>query len=231
MVGTESTLEQRIVWTLRSIARRERRLDVDARKLTEPGLLKWAAFAGRLHEGDFVSLLIENNAALSPVALQPLKVALTATDGKAFLEEGLRAQSNLLTASTANFLEAAAVAFGRSPLSAARRSAFEPIRAQEQRILEMPSTAARVAAMVAEPLAPLETYVSYVVADNDDDFLVGLAMLEFDRTAMPSLIRISDLQNGTARLLTTFSRAATLGGEEEILALFPEGTIQRVISL
>jgi hypothetical protein len=112
-----------------------------------------------------------------------------------------------------------------------RRSAFEPIRAQEQRILEFPSTAARVSAMVAPPGAPLETYVGYVVADNDDEFLIGLAMLEFDRNAAPTLVRVAELEAHDVRGVGTFSRAVTLGGEDALLALLPPGMAARIVTL
>lgn len=225
------SVDPRILWSLRSIARRERRLAADARRLTEPGLRKWREFAGHLHEGDFVSLLIENNATLSPLALRALAEPLSADMGIALIRAALEGEPKLLSSSIAIFLEAAAVAFGRPELGLARRAAFEPIRPQDQRILELPSTAARVAAMVAQPLATLETYVTYVVADEIDEFLVGLAMLEFDRNAMPSLIRVADLEAGMVRFPIAFSRAATLGGEERLLALFPQGIVQRAVIL
>lgn len=230
MFATEADLVRRSLWTLRSIARRERRLDPDARRLTEPGHKKWKAFAGGLHEGDFASLLIENNAALSPLALQPFARDLSEAAGARLIDQTLHEKPGLITASTASFLDAAAMAFGRQELSPARRSTFEPIR-QDQRIVELPSTAARVAAMVAQPSAPLETYVTYVVADEDDAFLVGLAMLEFDRAAMPTIITLENLRRGAARFPTAFSRAVTLGGEEQIVEMFPAGAIQRVVTL
>jgi hypothetical protein len=191
----------------------------------------WRAFAGRLHEGDFVSIVVENNAAINPLALRPLDDQLSRDEGVALLEEALAGEPSLLTASTANFLEAAAVAFGRPALGPERRSAFEPIRAQEQRILELPSTAARVSAMVAAAGSPLETYVGYVVADEDDEFLVGLAMLEFDRNAAPTLVRVADLEAQNIHGAGTFTRAVTLGGEEAILALLPAGMVKRVVTL
>ena len=80
-------------------------------------------------------------------------------------------------------------------------------------------------------MAPLDTYVSYVIVDEEDEFLVGLAMLEFERTGMPELIKVIELKNDDVAFRTTYSRAATLGGEEEILALFPPGVIQRVVTL
>jgi hypothetical protein len=66
LTATESSC---VVWTLRTIARRERRRGSEARRLTEPGLLRWRAFAGsagRLHAGDLVSLALENAAAVNP---------------------------------------------------------------------------------------------------------------------------------------------------------------------
>src|SRR5450755_1607732 len=67
------SLLRRIIWTLRVCARRDRALDVHARRLSKEGLQSWSLIAGRLHEGDFVGLLVENNAALHPLALRPLR--------------------------------------------------------------------------------------------------------------------------------------------------------------
>jgi hypothetical protein len=223
---------RRIVWSLRSIARRERQLSEDARTLTEPELATWRAFAGRLHEGDLVTLLVENDAPLNPLALRPLATTIDAATGRRLIEEALRSDSSLITASTARFLEAAAVAFGKPPLTPERRSAFGPIRAMEQRILEFPSTAGRVAASVAEQDAPLERYVSYVVESDDDAYLIGLVMLEFERREMPTLIWVRDLEQGDRSSVTAaFVRAATLGGEEGIAKRFPGGAIGRLITL
>lgn len=220
-----------IVWTLRACARRDRGLPVAERRLSRAGLQLWRQFAGRLHEGDLVSLLVENNAALSPLALRPLGALLDAELGRSLLREALEAEPSLLNATSASFLESAAVAFGRPELSAGRRAAFEAIRAQDQRILELPSTAGRVTAMVAPAGAPLDTYVGYVVAEEDDRFLIGLVMLEFERTGMPTMIDTADLQRGHVIGAGSFSRAATLGGEQAIIDLFPEGLVQRVVAL
>lgn len=228
----DPVVEARIVWALRSIARREANLSDDAKRLTEPGLRTWRQLAGRLHEGDLVRLMIENDSVLYPLALRPVNLALSADQGRRLIEESLRAQRHLLTASTAVFLEAAARAFGKPALTPERRAAFGPIRPNEQRILEFPSTAARVAAAVAAPGAPLETYVSYVVDGSDDEFLVGLAMLEFDRRELPTLIRAEALRAGDTSMVTTsYARAASLGGEGDLAALFPPGAIARTIVL
>jgi hypothetical protein len=223
----DSSLHRRIVWTLRSSARRERDLERDDRRLTDPELRTWRAFAGRLHEGDLVSLVVENNAERNPLALRPLDRPIDASTGKALLHEALAQERHLLAASSATFLEAAATAFGRPALGEKRRAAFEPIRSFEQRILEFPSTAARVAAMVAPAGAPLETYVGYVVADEDDAFLVGLAMLEFDRNTAPTLLRAADLEARALGRTGTFSRAVSLGGDDALIALVPESVVSR----
>jgi hypothetical protein len=228
LVGVE---RRRVVWTLRICARRERHLAIGERFVTEAGLATWRSFAGRLHEGDLVSALIENNAVINPLALRPLAVALSRDEGLSLLDEALSSETHLLSASTATFLESAAIAFGRPPLGTERRSAFEPIRSTDQRVLELPSTAARVASTVAPAGAPLETYVGYVIADEDDSFLVGLTMLEFDRNAAPTLVHFEDLRAGTVSGAGTFSRAATLGAEEHILELLPVGMVARVVTL
>jgi len=226
----EPLLGRRILWALRSIARREHRLDADAKRLTEPGLRTWHGFAGRLHLGDFVSLLIENDARSQPLALQPPAGDLDAETGSALVDEALRGDPGLLGASRSNFLEAAATAFGRPPLDPARRARFGDIRMGEHQILELPSTAARVAAAVADRDAPLDTYVSYVVATPDDEFLVGLAMLEFNRPFEPRLLRVTDLRAGKVPTVG-FSRTATLGGEDDLLMLLPRERLGSVIVL
>lgn len=222
---------KQLLWSLRAAARRERTVDRDARRLLDPTFAHWRAFAGGLHEGDFVALLVENASLLNPLALRPLTQSLSAQAGKALLDEALNAELGLLRAPSAAFLEAAAVEFGREPLDPARRKAFEAVRLGDQRILELPSTAGRVTAAVAPAGAPLETYVGYVVADEVDLFLIGLAMLEFDRNGAPLVIRVDDLRAGKTTGIGTFTRAATLGGEEEILALLPAGTVARIVTL
>jgi hypothetical protein len=178
-------------------------------------------------------MLVENNAERSPLAERPLAVKLDASVGAALLDESLKADRHLLTAATATFLEAAAVAFGKPPLDAARRAAFDPIRSADQRILEFPSTAARVASMVAAPGAPLETYVGYVIEDADDAFLVGLAMLEFERNGMPTLLSTTDLELEKALNCGTFTRGVTLGGEDDLIALVPAQVLppERIVTL
>ena len=220
----------KIIWSIRAAARRERSRDRDTRLLLDPTLSLWKPFEGYLTPGDLVALVIENAAQLNPLAMRPLIAPPSATDGDAFILEALD-DSALLRASSANFLEAAAVAFGREPLASARRSAFEAIRLQDQRILELPSTAGRVTSAVAEAGAPLETYVAYVAADDTDRFLIGLTMLEFDRNAAPLVIDVANLEAGNSSNLGTFTRAATLGGEEHIIGLLPPGTVARVVTL
>ncbi len=225
------TRHSQIVWTLRVAARRERNIDPEARRLLDPTFSHWRAFAGGLHDGDFVKLLIENTAALNPLALRPMSESLSAAIGKSLLDEALTEQPALLRSASATFLEAAAVAFGKEPLGDDRRRMFEAVRSQEQRILELPSTAARVSSAVAAPGAPLETYVGYIVNDDVDIFLVGLTMLEFDRNASPVVAHVDDLRAGKTSGMGTFTRAASLGGEDEILALLPPGTVARVVTL
>ncbi len=222
--------EKQLIWSLRAAARRERSRDREAWLLLDPKRSLWKPLAGELHTGDLVALVIENAAERNPLALCPLDTPLSADEGEVCLAEAL-SESALLRASSAAFLESAAVAFGREPLSASRRSAFEAIRLQEQRILEFPSTAGRVTSAVAEPGAPLETYVAYITANDDDRFLIGLTMLEFDRNAAPLVIDVSALEAGTASNLGTFTRAASLGGEEDIVRLLPPGTVARVVTL
>ncbi len=220
----------KIVWSIRVAARRERSRERDTRLLLDPELSLWKPFEGYLTPGDLVALVIENAAQLNPLAMRPLSAPPNAADGEALISEAL-ADAALLRASSANFLEAAAVAFGREPLSSARRSAFEAIRLGEQRILELPSTAGRVTSAVAEAGAPLETYVAYVAADDTDRFLIGLTMLEFDRNGAPLVIDVADLEVGKASNFGTFTRAATLGGEEHIINMLPPGTVARVVTL
>jgi hypothetical protein len=184
-----------------------------------------------LHEGDLVSLVLENASLLNPLALQLPEAVYTAAEGRELLAEALESEPALLRCSSATFLEAAAVALGRPALASERRSEFEAVRSQDQRILEFPSTAGRVTSAVASPGTPLETYVAYVIRDADDTFLIGLTMLEFDRNAPPLLIAAQDLLAGEARGIGTFSRAVTLGGEEDLVSALPQGVVARVVTL
>jgi hypothetical protein len=224
-------IHKQLVWTLRSAARRERNLDPSTRRLLDPTRALWRDFAGRLHEGDLAALVIENAASLNPLALRPLLKAPSREEGADLLTQALQEEPSLLRCPSAAFLEAAAVAFGREPLDPRRRSTFEPVRSQDQRILELPSTAGRVTSATAAPGAPIETYVAYVVADSDDVFLIGLTMLEFDRNAAPLVISAEELRAGAVRGIGTFSRAVTLGHEEEILAKLPAGAVAKVVTL
>lgn len=213
--------QKRIIWTLRSCARRERSYEAEDRRLTDPDGRTWRSFAGRLHEGDYVSMLVENNAQRNALALRPLFNSLDPETGNFLLNGALKIDRSLLNASSATFLEAASVAFGKQPLDASRRAAFDAIRATDQRILEFPSTAGRVTSMVAAPGAPLDTYVGYVVENDDDIFLVGLTMLEFDRNATPTLLWRESLERGDLSGIGTFSRGVTLGGDDDLIALIP----------
>lgn len=225
-VGLDATESLCVVWTLRTIARRERRRGSEARRLTEPDLLRWRAFAGsagRLHAGDLISLALENAAAVNPLGYC-LPVKLDEDCGEALLSEALK-DGSWVTSGVADYLEGLALAFGRSPLSPQRRAAFGPIRF-DQRILEFPSTAARVAASVAPKDAPIETYVTYVVADDVDRFIVGCAMAEFDRPLAPTLIDISALERGDRSAVTaSFTKAATLVPNDPVANLFPPTAI------
>ena len=216
---------------MRSAARRERNLEPSERRLIDPSRSLWRAFAGRLHEGDLVALVLDNASTLNPLAWRRGTLTFTADEGCSLLTEALETEPSLLRCSSASFLEAAAVAFGCPALSAERRRVFDAIRSQDQRILEFPSTAGRVTSAVAAPGAPLETYVAYVVSDRDDEFLIGLTMLEFDRNASPLVIDAKDLLGGSARGMGTFTRAVTLGGEEDLVAALPAGVVARVVTL
>jgi hypothetical protein len=224
-VPARSALDLRIVWSLRSIGRRENRRPPESRRLTDPQLTKWLAFSGparRLHAGDFIRLLLDNDAVSSPFALQlsqPLPQDEAERHIAAALEPGPWASP-----STATYLESLALAFGRPELGQ-RRAKFGPIRS-EQRILEFPSTAGRVVASVAEPGEPLETFVTYVISDDDDAFIVGRVMAEFERRGVPAVVRISDLERGDASaVVTPFTKAATLVNGEPLAKLFPPGAI------
>ncbi len=217
---------RRIVWTLRSIARRELRRPAAARRLTDPQRLKWQAFVGparRLHAGDFVRLLLENDAVTTPFGFR-LTEPLSAAEGEACIAEAL-APGPWNSPNVATYFEALATDLGRPELTATRRSKFGPIR-REERILEFPSTAGRVAAAVAEPGEPLETYVTYVVADATDEFIIGLVMAEFERRAEPVIIRVDELERGdTRRLVTSFTKAATLIPNDPIATLLPSAVV------
>ncbi len=217
--------ERRIVWSLRSIARRENRRPPESRRLTDPHFTKWLAFSGpsrRLHAGDFIRLLLENDAVSSPFAellSEPVPQAEAERLIAAALEPGPWASPN-----TATYLESLALAFGRPELGQ-RRAKFGPIRS-EQRILEFPSTAGRVVAGVADPAEPLETFVTYVISDDDDAFIVGRVMAEFERRAAPPIVRIADLERGdTSAIVTPFTKAATLVEGDPLAKLFPVGAI------
>jgi hypothetical protein len=222
-----------VIWTLRSIARRERRRPDGARRLTDPKRTKWAAFAGsaqRLHAGDFVKLLIENDVVTRPFGLR-LSDTPSADAAEGYIDDALTLGAWSASSSGA-FLEALAVDFGREPLPASRRQAFGPIRS-DQRILEFPSTAGRVAAAVADVGAPIETYVTYLVVDEVDEFIVGLVMAEFERRAAPPIIRAADLERGDVHSVTTsFTRAATLIPNDPLVGLLPRAAVgDRVIVL
>lgn len=225
-VALSATESSCVLWTLRTIARRERRRGPEARRLTEPGLGRWRAFVGgggRLHAGDLILLALENAAAVNPLGYR-LPKKLDEEDGEAFLSEAFK-EGTWVTTGVADYLEGLALAFGRPPLSAQRRAAFGPIRF-DQRILEFPSTAARVAASVAPKDAPIETYVTYVVADDVDRFIVGCAMAEFDRPLAPTLIDIVALKRGDQSAITaSFTKAATLVPNDPLANLLPPTAI------
>ena len=183
-----------LAWTLRSIARIERRGDLRrGARLTEPGHVKWKRMCRRLDWADFVELLHEDLAAAFPHPFDlsrweksPLPLAPAVAEE--LIAEAARADESDALA----FVRDAARALG-VPLGG--NIADLPRVQPQHKALELPGSAGRIALHQALTHKELSLHEQFTfVADTDvERLLIGLVCVEL-RSNPPRIIRTDELR-------------------------------------
>lgn len=172
------SIEHPILWTLRSIARIERKGDLRPARLTEPGLTKWNRMRRKLDFVDLIALLYEDLADAFPYPFDlarwnddPLADLDNAT-AESLINEAIRPDD----ASPQAFLRQAAQALGLPPSG---KIAQLPKVQPHQSALELQGAGGRIAAQQAlEHGVAIHDRFTFI-ADNDLERLsVGLAIVE-----------------------------------------------------
>ena len=181
-------------WTLRSIARVERRGGLRSPRLTEPGHAKWHRMRRRLDWMDFVELLHEDLASAFP---HPFDLSRWESSPLAGLTPKLA--EDLVTEAaqpdetdSVSFLRATARALGL-PLGGS--FADLPRVQPHHKVLELPGSGGRIAFQQAQAHTDLALHEQFTfVADTDAERLViGVASVEL-RSNKPRIISAADLR-------------------------------------
>jgi hypothetical protein len=167
-----------LFWSLRAIARMERRGDIRGPRLTELGHERWHRVAGALGYVDFIRLLHEDLAVAFPIGFD-----LAAWSGSPWAgidDERARAwvteASQVDTQSPQSFLRQACLALGLP--SAGSVSKHQKVQAHH-RVVELPGTGGRVGLQQAlEHGVSLDRSFTFVVANDAERVAVGIAVLE-----------------------------------------------------
>lgn len=180
-------------WTLRSIARIERRGGLRSPRLTEPGHAKWHRMRRRLDWMDFIELLHEDLAAAFP---HPFDLARFESSPLAGLtpklaEDLVVEAAQLDEADSVSFLRTTARALGLPLGSFADLPRVQP----HHKVLELPGSGGRIGFHQAQAHTDLALHEQFTfVADTDAERLViGLASVEL-RSNPPRIIRADDLR-------------------------------------
>lgn len=181
-------------WTLRSIARIERRGDLRrGARLTEPGHMKWKRMCRRLDWADFVELLHEDLAAAFPHPFDlsrwersPLPLA-PGTAEKLLADAARPDESDAIT-----FVRDAACALG---LPDGGNIAGLPRVQSQHRILELSGSAGRIALQQVLTHRDISLHEQFTfIADTDAErLLIGLICVEL-RSNPPRIIRSAELR-------------------------------------
>lgn len=173
-----SLTEEPLYWTLRAIARLERRGDVRGPRLTEPDLLRWNRVRRQLGAADFIALLHEDLAGPFPT---PFDLDRWQRDPRVGLGESKARE--LIAAAIAED-EAAPAAFLRQAcralgLPAGGDIADLPKVQPHQRALELPGTGGRVALRQAlDHGVAIDRNVDFVADTDAERLAIGLAVVE-----------------------------------------------------
>ena len=170
--------EKPLYWTLRAIARLERKGDLRQPRLTEPGLKKWHRMRRRLGFVDLIALLHEDLASAFPI---PFDLSRWAADPLAGLDDG-RAEALIQEAlvvddaSTQSFLRQAARALG---LPTGGAIAQLPKVQSHHNVLELPGCGGRIAAQQSiEHGVAIADRFTFVAGSDAEQVCIGLAVVE-----------------------------------------------------
>lgn len=183
-----------LTWTLRSIARIERRGDLRrGARLTEPGHVKWKRMCRRLDWADFVELLHEDLAAAFPHPFDLSRWEKSPLPLAPAVAEDLIAEATCPDESDAlAFVRDAARALG---LPAGGNIADLPRVQPQHKVLELPGSAGRIAlhqVLTHKDLSLQEVFT--VVADTDvERLLIGLVCVEL-RSTPPRIVSTAELR-------------------------------------
>ncbi len=167
-----------LLWTLRSIARIERRGDLRPPRLTEPGLIRWNRMKRKLGFVDFIALLHEDLADAFPF---PFDLARWGTRPLDMLDE--HTAWSLIEAAVAEdnsapqaFVRTAALALGLPP---GGNIAALPKVQPHQSALELPGAAGRIAMQQAlDHAVAIHDRFTFVADTEAERVVLGLAMVE-----------------------------------------------------
>lgn len=188
-----------LIWTLRSIARIERRGDLRrGARLTEPGHEKWHRMRRRLDWADFVELLHEDLASAFPSPFNlmrwdnPPLAALTPKLAEDLVTAAARADD----CDPVAFIRDAARALG---LPSGGNIADLPRVQASHKALELPGAAGRIALQQVLTHKDLSLHEHFAfVADTDAErLLIGLVCVEL-RSNLPRIFRTAELRQHIA---------------------------------
>ena len=188
-----------LLWTLRSIARIERRGDLRrGARLTEPGHNKWHRMRRRLDWADFIELLHEDLAATFPHPFNLLQwdnsplAPLTPKLAEDLVLDAARPDDSDPVA----FIREAARALGLPP---GGNIADLPRVQAAQKALELPGAAGRIALHQVLTHKDLSLNEQFTFgADTDSErLLIGLIGVEL-RSNLPRIVRTSELREHIA---------------------------------
>lgn len=188
-----------LLWTLRSIARIERRGDLRrGARLTEPGHEKWHRMRRRLDWADFVELLHEDLASAFPYPFNlmqwdnPPLAALTPKLAEDLVQDAARPDNT----DTLAFIRDAARALGLPP---GGNIADLPRVQAAQKALELPGAAGRIALhqVLTHKDLSLHEHFTFVADTDAERLLIGLVCVEL-RSNLPRILRTSELRQHLA---------------------------------
>lgn len=167
-----------LLWTLRSIARIERRGDLRPPRLTEPGLTRWNRMKRKLGFVDFIALLHEDLADAFPFPFDLAKWGTRPLDtldeetARSLVESAIAEDSSAPQA----FVRTAALALG---LPAGGNIAALPKVQPHHSALELPGAAGRIAMQQAlDHGVAIHDRFTFVADTAAERVVLGLAMVE-----------------------------------------------------
>ncbi len=183
-----STVGHPLFWTLRSIARIERKGDLRAPRLTEPGLVKWNRVRRKLDFADLIALLHEDLTDAFPYPFDLSRWTSDPLDGLGS-DEAQRLVQAALEEDSSNpqtFLRQAARALG---LPAGGNIADLPKVQPHQSALELPGSGGRIAAQqFFDHGVAISDRFTFIAETDAERLCLGLALVEA-RSNVPEVWR------------------------------------------